>query len=147
MKLPAHEGAPPGHPPQVVITTWKGEQEFESGKVAGPRILIDSHGKRGPGPVETLMAALATCSATDVVEILAKRRTPVEKLEVETVGTRVGATPRKLKHVLLRFRITGKGIDRANAERAIDLAVNKYCSVRESLDPTIPVEWELTLSE
>ena len=32
-------------------------------------------------------------------------------------------------------------------ERAIELAVTKYCSVRDSLDPATPVEWELELED
>jgi putative redox protein len=82
-----------------------------------------------------------------VVEILAKRRTPVETLEIETVGKRVETTPRRLEHVVLKFKIAGKGIERVHAERAIELAVNKYCSVGASLDPGIKVEWELALVE
>jgi putative redox protein len=34
-----------------------------------------------------------------------------------------------------------------HAERAIDLAVTKYCSVRDSLDPALPIEWTLELDE
>jgi putative redox protein len=139
--------APVKRAPQVMITKWKGEQEFESSKPGGPAILIDSHGKSGPGPMEVLMGAMAACAATDVVEILAKRRTPAESLEVETVGTRVETTPRRLEHVLLKFRIKGNGIERIHAERAIDLAVTKYCSVGGSLDPRITVKWELALDE
>lgn len=132
--------------PQVMITTWRGDQDFDSSKPGGPAIHIDSHGKKGPGPVETLLAALAACAATDVVEILAKRRTPVATLEVESYGLRVEGVPRKLEHVLLKFRIGGDGIERVHAERAIDLAVTKYCSVGASLDPNIKVEWNLELN-
>jgi putative redox protein len=131
--------------PQVVLTTWKGEQDFETGKPGTPPLLIDSHGKKSSGPVEVLLGALAACAATDVVEILAKRRTPAESLVIESFGTRVDGTPRKLEHVLMRFKIAGKGIERVHAERAIDLAVNKYCSVGASLDPAIKVEWALEL--
>ena len=52
-------------------------------------------------------------------------------------------TPRKFEHVL-KFKITGNGIERVHAERAIDLAVTKYCSVGASFDPGIKVEWALS---
>ena len=61
------------------------------------------------------------------------------------MGTRVETIPRRLSHVLLRFHVTAPGLDRANAERAVQLAVEKYCSVRSSLDRDIPVEWEVEL--
>ena len=144
---PVAPPAPVKRAPQVMITKWMGEQEFSSSKPGGPAILLDSHGKTGPGPMEGLMAAMASCAATDVVEILAKRRTPAASLEVETVASRVETTPRRLDHVRLKFTITGKGIERIHAERAIDLAVTKYCSVGASLDAGIKVEWELVLGE
>ena len=142
----AAPAVPAKRPPNVVITTWRGDQDFDSGKVGAPPIHLDSHGKRGPGPIEALLGALAACAATDVVEILAKRRTPVESLEVESVGTRVDTTPRRLEHVLLKFKLAGVGIERVHAERAIELSVNKYCSVRDSLDPRITIEWSLELA-
>jgi putative redox protein len=45
----------------------------------------------------------------------------------------------------LAYRMRGAGVERAHAERAIELAITKYCSVRDSLDPAIPVEWSLEL--
>jgi putative redox protein len=95
--------------------------------------------------VDALLSALGACVSTDVVDILRKQRTPPESHVVEVVGTRVDTTPRRLEHVLLRFRIRGAGIERAKAERAVELAVTKYCSVRDSLDRGIPVEWEVEL--
>ena len=67
-------------------------------------------------------------------------------LEVSVRGERTTATPARLTDVVLDFSITGDDIDRVHAERAIDLAVNKYCSVKDSLDPAIPVRWTLTLN-
>jgi putative redox protein len=49
--------------------------------------------------------------------------------------------------VVLAVRITGDGNEREQAERAIDLSINKYCSVRDSLDPNLPIEWALALND
>ncbi|HZK78045.1 MAG TPA: hypothetical protein VFC35_03995, partial [Gemmatimonadaceae bacterium] len=54
--------------------------------------------------------------------------------------------PRRFKHITLNFTIAGEDIDRAQAVRAIDLSVTKYCSVKDSLDPNIPVVWHLVLN-
>jgi putative redox protein len=43
--------------------------------------------------------------------------------------------------------MAGAGIEKEQAERAIDLSINKYCSVRSSLDPEAPITWTLALSE
>jgi putative redox protein len=83
--------------------------------------------------------------SVDVVEILAKRRTPVATLTVDVVGERVTTIPRRLKRVTLEFHITGAGIEREHAERAIELSITKYCSVRDSLAKDIAVDWSLRL--
>jgi putative redox protein len=132
-------------PPQKIIAVWKGEQEFDTSKIGGPTSRIDGHGVSGQGPMETLLSALATCSAMDVVGILRKQRTPATSLEVEVTGTRHNASPRRLKHALLLFRISGPGIEREQALKAIELSVTKYCSVRDSLDPAVSVEWDVEL--
>lgn len=97
--------------------------------------------------MDTLLGALASCAAVDVVDILAKRRTPVATLEVRVDAQRANSIPRRLTHVVLAFRITGEGIEREHAERAIELSVTRYCSVRDSLDPNLPIEWTLALND
>jgi putative redox protein len=103
--------------------------------------------KTGPGPVDMLLSALATCSAIDVVSILAKRRTPLSSLDIDVRGERAQTVPARLTSIAIIYRIAGEGIDRESAEMAIELALNKYCSVRDSLDPNIPIEWTLVLNE
>ncbi len=137
------------HAPNRVVVRWQGEGRFDTGRPSpgSPVARIDSSGATGQSPVDALLSALATCVSVDVVEILKKRRTPAESLEVEVIGTRVESIPRRLEHVLLRFRITGAGVERDHTERAIDLAVNKYCSVRDSLAKDIGIEWTLELGD
>jgi putative redox protein len=136
-----------GRPPNHVVIRWKGDEVFESGRPGGPTIRVDGNAKVAQSPVDVLLTALASCSSIDVVSILAKRRTPVESLEIDVVGERANdRVPRKLIRIELTFRIAGAGIERVHAERAIELAINKYCSVRDSLDPKIPVEWRLELT-
>jgi putative redox protein len=99
-----------------------------------------------PSPVDTLLIALGTCTAIDVVEILAKRRTPAASLRIQIDGARADAVPKRLVGVLLTYHVTGDGIERHHAERAVELAVTKYCSVRDSIDPNMPVRWMLVLN-
>jgi len=138
--------APKQKPPARVTVRWDGDQRFDAG-VTGKHELIRMDGSRdaGPSPVDTLLGALAACSGIDVVEILAKRRTPAEGMSIVIVGERAPTSPARLTKVQMEFRVRGAGIERAHAERAIELSVNKYCSVRDSLDPNLPIEWTLTL--
>ncbi len=125
---------------------WDGEHRFDAGRPGGVTARIDASARTGPSPVDTLLAALGTCTSVDVIDILAKRRTPAASLTVDVKAARADATPKRLIGVLLTYTITGEGIDRAQAERAIELSVTKYCSVRDSLYPELPVRWKLVLN-
>lgn len=136
-----------GKPPAKVSVTWAGEHRFDGMRQSGsPSIRMDSTGQTGPSPVDTLLCALAGCTGVDVVDILAKRRTPVQALSIEVEGERFAGTPGRVTKIHLVYRIIGAGIERPHAERAIELAVTKYCSVRDSLDPNMPITWGLELN-
>ena len=143
-------GGPPAkeRPPNHVVLRWRGDEEFEAGRPNGPTLRVDGRARASQSPVDLLLTALGACSSIDVVSILAKRRTPVQSLEVDVIGERADdRVPRKVRRIVLTFRIAGPGIEREHAERAVELSVTKYCSVRDSLDPAIPVEWKVELEE
>lgn len=133
-------------PDNRVHITWAGEHRFDAGRPNGPPVRIDADAQTGPGPVDTLLIALGTCTSVDIVDILAKRRTPVERLDIEVQAERRTEIPRRVLKAHLVYRIDGAGVDRVHAERAVELAVTKYCSVRDSLDPAIPITWSIVLN-
>lgn len=129
-----------------VRVVWAGAGRFDATRAnGGPSIRLDSSGETGPSPVDGVLASLASCVSVDVVEILTKRRTPPSTFTVRVRGERVDTVPRRLRHVTLAFDIGGDGIERVHAERAIDLSITKYCSVRDSLREDIGIDWTLTL--
>ena len=129
-----------------IVVAWTGGAEFDASRERGPHIHIDGHAQQGPSPVDALLGSLAACAATDVVTILEKQRTPPTRLEVRVESTRVNETPRRLASVVLHFAITGQGVVQAKAERAVELAISKYCSVRSSLSPDISVTWTVEVA-
>jgi len=131
------------HP--TIEIDWLGASEFEAHRTGGPKVLIDGDSKSAPSPFDTLLAAIATCAATDVVSILAKQRTPVRALRVAVEAQRVEATARRLASAVLHFSIAAPGTTPAKAGRAAELSVTKYCSVRSSLLAGIPVTWTVEL--
>ncbi len=136
----------PGKPPSRVTVSWAGDQRLDAGRPDGPRLRLDGTGETGQSPVDGLLSALAACTAIDVVDILRKRRTPAESLEIDVTGHRANAVPARVVRVELVYHIHGDRIERVHAERAVDLAVTTYCSVRNSLDPEMPIEWTVVLN-
>ena len=134
----AAENASPKRESRVEVT-WVGEHRFDTGRPGGPTSRLDGDGTTGQSPVDGLLSALAACSAVDVVDIMAKRRTPVERLRVEVRGERREALPRRLMKVELRYIVDGAGIDAPHVERAIALSHEKYCSVGATLAPDLEI--------
>ena len=64
--------------PSLIHVEWAGGHRFDAGRPNGPTVRIDGDGETGQSPPETLLTALATCVSYDVIDILAKQRTPIE---------------------------------------------------------------------
>jgi putative redox protein len=125
---------------------WLGGSEFEAYRPgAAARIRIDGDAHSAPSPFDVLLAAIATCAATDLVAILEKQRTPAKALHIAVAARRVDATPRRLASANLHFAITAPGATQAKAARAVELSVTRYCSVRSSLIADAPVTWTIAL--
>jgi putative redox protein len=129
-----------------VFVSWRGEREYAVSRAGAPPIVIDGNRAKGPGPVEALLASLASCSAIDVVEYLEKRRTPVRRLDVRIAAVRAASPPRRVLSALLEFTIDGIDIDRDHAERSIVLAFGTYCSVAATLASDVELSTRLILN-
>lgn len=132
--------------PSRIHVQWVGEHMFEAGRPNGPTARIDGEGVTGQSPPETLLSALATCVSYDVIDILAKQRTPLTSLEIDVIGERVDTVPRRYRHVTMNFRMSGQGLEEEKVLRAIELSTNKYCSVRETLRPDLQIDWTVEIS-
>lgn len=128
-----------------VQVSWKGDMRFEGGPPGGPRIPVDADNAVAPGPMQTLLIAAGCCSAADVVSILKKMQVGLTRLDVGVVGERAPEPPRRYLRIQYSFHLAGDGLDETKARRAIDLSIEKYCSVLHSLNPDIPVTYTLHL--
>jgi putative redox protein len=128
------------------ILTWQQDLKFVSGAQDGPTLIIDGDNAAGPGPMLTLLLAAAACSGSDVVVILQKMRVRLRELRITAEGTRREQDPRRYLAIHLEYRLSGDGLDEAKARRAIDLSLEKYCSVVHSLAPDIAITYALSLA-
>lgn len=130
--------------PQATITLrWQHDLVFEGVGKSGRPTLADGDTQVATSPVEMLLVAAASCTASDVVIILKKMRVDLEKLEIELTGTRRETEPRRVTAMVLHVRAKGRGVDEEKVRRAIGLSVEKYCSVITSLNPDIPVTYDV----
>ena len=127
-------------PPSITQLTWQGGHAFSGGRPGGLSITLDGDAVRGPSPVDTLLLALAACTGYDIVDIMEKRRTPLSRLDIGVLGERFDGVPGRVTRVTLTYDVAGEGVEATHVERAVELAVTKYCSVRDTLDPNLPIE-------
>lgn len=96
-------------------------------------------GRVGMKSSELLLVALAGCTAVDVVNILKKKRMPLEKLEIRVHGEQDSDPPWTYKKIHVTYEVKGKGLTKQAVEQAIELSDTKYCSVSASLRNQVEV--------
>jgi putative redox protein len=103
----------------------------------------------GVKPSDMLLIALASCTAVDVVEILTKKRLPLDSLEIITTGEQDADPPWTFRKIHLKYRLSGRGLTDKAVEQAIQLSEEKYCSVAATVRATakITTEFEIICEE
>jgi len=129
-----------------IALAWERGLVFHGGAPGGPEIVIDGDNTAGPGPMLTLLLAAAACSGSDVVVILEKMRVVLRQLRIEVSGVRREQEPRRYTSIHFDYHLAGDGLDETRARRAIDLSLEKYCSVVASLAPDITITYGLALA-
>lgn len=124
---------------------------LEASNEEGSSLLMDAsqdiggHGK-GMRPMQLLLAALGGCGAIDVILILKKQKQIIESFEIEIDGDREKTGDVSLfKNILLHFKIKGQ-VEKEKAERAVQLSVEKYCSVAKTLEPTAKITYKVSVN-
>jgi putative redox protein len=130
--------------PEIAVR-WREELLFEGGAPGRPGMLVDGRSAAATSPVELLLVAAATCTASDVVVILQKQRVALRSLEVAVRGTRRDEEPRRYTALHVVFTVAGEGADDAKVRRAVELSLEKYCSVVASLAADIRITYDVAL--
>jgi putative redox protein len=136
----------------VTVEINRIDQDFrmEAVNEAGNKIHMDAgpadggH-ESGFRPMQLLLAAFGGCSAIDLINILRKQREPLHDLKITVTGEREkGAVPSLYTEVHAHFRLFGN-VNSEKAERAVQLSVDKYCSVAKTLEKTARVTYSFEI--
>jgi len=116
---------------------------------SGHAVPLDTDKQRSsaPSPVELLLVALGSCTATDVASILAKKRQHVTDYIVEVSGIRRDEHPRSYTSMKVHHIFTGKSISAKAVAHAIELSDTKYCSVAATLRPAVEIHSSFEIIE
>lgn len=100
----------------------------------------------GLRPMEMLAASLASCASIDVLLILKKKRIELSHYEVKIEAERKDAVPAVFKSIRLVF-VIGQSDPKEQVEKAVQLSIEKYCSVTASLSKEINIEYRISTLE
>ncbi|WP_457653079.1 OsmC family protein [Rhodocaloribacter sp.] len=115
---------------------------FRASNADGNTVDIDDATSRedgvgkGVGPMQLVVMALGGCSAVDIVSILRKSRQKIDTFTIDVTGEKPdGVSPSLYERIHVHYALTGD-LDANRVRRAVDLSLNKYCSVAKTLEPT-----------
>jgi putative redox protein len=132
---------------KIAKVRWVGAEQFVAVAPSGHAVPLDSdrQSNTAPGPMELLLLALGSCTATDVVSILKKKRQKLDALEVEVTGERAPEPPMVWSKLEIVYRLRGKLDDKAVRD-AIELSETKYCSVAAMLRKTAQISFRFEIT-
>ncbi len=116
---------------------------FTAETARGFRVEMDSKAgdapPTAPTPIELQLVALGGCTAMDVISILRKMRQDISAYDLHLAGDRAEDHPRVYTSIMVTHRFRGHGIGETNVERAIQLSMDRYCSVFNMLYPGVAI--------
>jgi len=123
---------------------WIDGERFVAHASSGHAIVIDSDRQRNtaPGPMELVLLGLCACTATDVVNILSKKREPFTGVEVRAEAERAQHPPTVYTAIKLIYTVSGEVTPKA-VEDAVRLSEEKYCGVSAMLKSTARITTEI----
>jgi len=115
---------------------WTGGMQFVGTDSGNHSVVISSHDKdnhTGLKPSDMLLLALGSCTAYDVIHILEKKRVELIGLEINIQSEQADDPPHHFQKIHLHYVLTGKSLNNKSIEHAIQLSVEKYCSVAATI--------------
>jgi putative redox protein len=128
--------------------------KFVAQNPRGDRISLEAHhdaplesdpASVGLGPMEVLLAAVGSCMAVDVQDIMKKKRTPLSAYRIELEGIRAETIPKRFTKIIMQHIGQGENVNQEAFQKAVQLSFEKYCSVASSLAKDIEFELKASL--
>ena len=126
--------------------------QFTGEADSGHAIVMDADAEAGGKntglrPMELLLIGIGGCSGMDIVSILKKKKEKVAGIEINVNGNNADNYPKKYTDIDLEFIIKGKSISEESVKRAVQLSMDKYCSVKASLEGSAKITFKYKIIE
>ncbi|TAL24661.1 MAG: OsmC family protein [Nitrospirae bacterium] len=134
------------------IVTYVDGLQFVAVAASGHALVMDGDAEvggkdTGSRPMELLLMGIGGCSGMDVVSILKKKKQDVKGLEIRVNGEKAENYPKKFTDINLEFIIKGKNISDDAVKKAVELSMEKYCSVKATLEGSAKISYHYRIVE
>ncbi|WP_026905808.1 OsmC family protein [Paucisalibacillus globulus] len=126
---------------------WDGKMAFTGFAPSGHELKMDAAEtvggeNTGARPTELLLSAVAGCTGIDIISILTKMRLNPTSFQMDISGDRADEHPKKFTKVNIHYALQGD-LPEDKVVRAIELSMDKYCSVSHSLSAEITASYSI----
>jgi putative redox protein len=131
----------------VVDLHYKEAEAYYTTNASGNRTEIDMYkeDKQAMSPTELLLSGVIACAAVDIASMIGKRRKTLSDLKGRASGIRREEQPRKFTDIHIHYDIYSPDLTQDEAERIIDLAVVKYCSVAATINESTTLTHDFSI--
>jgi putative redox protein len=126
--------------------------QFVASADSGHAVVMDADADAGGNntgsrPMELLLMGIGGCSGMDIISILRKKKQHVSGLEARVSGTMADDYPHKYTEITIEYIVRGKGVAEETVKRAVQLSMDKYCSVKATLEGSARVNFSYRIIE
>jgi putative redox protein len=107
--------------------------------------IASSDDQEGISPMEMAALSVLGCSSIDILMILEKQKQDIDDFHAEVDTARADEPPRVFTDLHLRYAFEGD-VSPDKVRRAIDLSLDKYCSVSNMVDQTATITYAFTVN-
>lgn len=100
----------------------------------------------GVSPKPLMLAALIGCTGMDVASLLKKMRVDVDQFAIDTEAELTDEHPKHYNKVKVIYHISGKDMDEAKINKAVNLSIDRYCGVFEMFRKFSELETEVRIT-
>ena len=131
---------------------YTGGMQFVASADSGHAVVMDSDpdvggNNTGSRPMELLLMGIGGCSGMDIISILKKKKQALTGLEANVSGTMADDYPHKYTEITIEYVVRGKGISEEAVKRAVQLSMDKYCSVKATLEGSAKINFSYRIIE
>ena len=133
---------------KITLSRLNNNFHFETKNERGNVVFLDNSSEANPqgaSPMELLLMGIAGCSGIDIISILKKQQLEPVLFEMEVEGKRREEVPKVFTEIFLKIVFEGE-IPENKAKRAVELSIEKYCSVSKMLEKTAKIDYVIFLN-